>query len=735
MTFPDTERRPVTETRHGETFEDPYRWLEGDDDEVASWVEAQNDHAEPVLDTPVRTALRDRFESLARVTDHGTVRPAGDRYLQQVRAPDEEQSVVYVRETPDGEGRVVANPNDWSERGTVSLDWLVPSPDGDLLAYGVAEGGDEQYDVHVVTLPESDPVETLVGVGRTGEGGLAWTDGGFYYVRTGQASEGGQLDREIRFHALDDPAPASATSDPPERSPDDDPLLTDEFDERTWPQLTADGDDLVVTYDHGWERSDVYYRHEGDLVPVVEGHDENFEATVLDGVCYLLTTHDAPRSRVLACDLDRVVAAGPLDPAAMHEVVPESDAVCRSVTAAGDDLLVHRHRDAASELLLYAGDGALLGELPVPDDASVAGVHADEDGHEAFFRAESFVDPPSVRRVDLDAVRAAGEAEEGSDGGGGEAADGPDGGGGETDDGPDDRREEAAVATTAGTASASVLAAVDVAVDADLAVEREWVTSTDGEDVLAFVVGRADRDRDAPAPTVLYGYGGFRINLTPTFRRFAVPFLEAGGVFVSACLRGGTEFGEAWHDAGRRERKRQTFDDAVAVAEALVERGYTGPERLGVWGGSNGGLLVTALLTQRPDLFGAAVAQVPLTDMLRFHELLLGKLWTREYGDPDDPEAFAWLREYSPYHNLAPGEYPATMLTTGAGDTRVHPGHARKFAAALQANQRGDAPVLLRSEDDAGHGLGKPTGMVVREQADLWGFFCSQLGVSAAVLR
>jgi prolyl oligopeptidase len=435
---------------------------------------------------------------------------------------------------------------------------------------------------------------------------------------------------------------------------------------------------------------------------------------VLDGVCYLLTTHDAPRSRVLACDLDRVVAEGPLDPGEMREVVPESDAVCRSVTAAGDDLLVHRHRDAAAELLLYAPDGTHRGDLPVPADASVAGVHVDEDGHEAFFTAQSFVDPPSVRRVDLDAVRA-GET----------VGDGPDGGADEAD----------AAATATATAATSVLAAVDVAVDADLAVEREWVTANDGADVLAFVVGRADRDRGEDAPTVLYGYGGFRINLTPTFRRFAVPFLEAGGVFVSACLRGGAEFGEAWHDAGRRERKQQTFDDAIAVAEALVDRGYTRPDRLGVWGGSNGGLLVTALLTQRPDLFGAAVAQVPLTDMLRFHDLLLGKLWTREYGDPDDPAAFAWLRDYSPYHTLTPGEYPATMLTTGAGDTRVHPGHARKFAAALQASQRGDAPVLLRSEDDAGHGLGKPTSMVVREQADLWGFFCSQLGVSAAALR
>jgi prolyl oligopeptidase len=699
MTPPDTERRPVTETHHGGELTDPYRWLEADDEQVASWTDEQSAYAESVLDTPVRDALRDRFEDVARVTDYGSIRPAGDRYLQRVEAPDEDHPVVSVRETPSGEGRVVVDPNELSDDGTVSVDWIEPSPDGDLLAYGVAEGGDEQYDIEVVTLPEGRPVETIVGTGRSGDGSLAWTDEGFYYGRTGTVGDGDQLDREVRFHAVDPESAAgpSPERDPPTSSPGDDRLVVDDFAEQTMPTLVTEGDDLVIEYSHGWERSDVYYLHDGDLVPVVEGHDESFSPTLQDGTCYLLTTHDAPRSRLLACDLDRVVAEGPLDPAGMREVVSESAAVLRSVTTAGDDLLIHRHRDAVSELALYAAAGTHRGDLPVPEQSSVAGVHADDAGCEAFFTAQSFVEPTRVCRVDLDAVRT-------------------------------DR-----VARADG--SVTVLDSVAVAVDADLTVTREWVTSTDGAEIPAFVVHRSDLDPAGDAPTVLYGYGGFRINLTPWFDRFCVPFLEAGGVFVSACLRGGSEFGEAWHDAGRRERKPQTFADAEAVAEALVDRGYTRPERLAVRGGSNGGLLVTALLARRPDLFGAAVAQVPLTDMLRFHELLIGALWTREYGDPDVPEEFAWLRDYSPYHTVDTGAYPPTMLTTGAGDSRVHPGHARKFTARLQACQRGDAPVILRSADDVGHGVGKPTRLVVDEQADVWGFLCSHLGVDADDLR
>jgi prolyl oligopeptidase len=694
MTPPDTERRPVTETHHGEELTDPYRWLEGDDEAVDSWLDEQATYAESVLDTSARDALRERFADLARVTDYQSVRPAGDHYLQRVEAPDEDQPVVYVRETPDGDGRVVVDPNDLSDDGTVSVDWLAPSPDGDFVAYGVAEGGDEQYDIEVVTLPEGRPVATIVDTGRSGDGSLAWTDDGFYYGRTGTVGDGGQLDREIRFHAVDS---ASVGSEPREVTPADDRLVVDDFDERTMPGLVSDGDDLVVEYSHGWDRSDVYYLHDGDLVPVVEGHDDTFSPTLHDGTCYLLTTHDAPRSRVLACDLDRVVAEGPLDPAEMREVVPESEAVLRSLTTAGDDLLVHQHRDAVSELVLYAADGTHRADLPVPEQSSVAAVYAADDGSEAFLTAQSFADPTRVLRVDLDAVRGGDETQE--------------------------------------TDAVTVLNAVDVTVETDLTVSREWVTSTDGEQIPAFVVHRRDRDPDGDAPTVLYGYGGFRINLTPWFDRFCVPFLEAGGVFVAACLRGGSEFGEAWHDAGRRERKTQTFEDAEAVAEALVDREYTRPERLAVRGGSNGGLLVTALLARRPDLFGAAVAQVPLTDMLRFHELLIGKLWTREYGDPDLADEFAWLRAYSPYHTVEPGTYPPTLVTTGAGDSRVHPGHARKFTARLQACQEADAPAVLRSEDDVGHGVGKPTRMVVAEQADVWGFLCSHLGVDADALR
>ncbi|WP_284014496.1 prolyl oligopeptidase family serine peptidase [Halobaculum litoreum] len=295
---------------------------------------------------------------------------------------------------------------------------------------------------------------------------------------------------------------------------------------------------------------------------------------------------------------------------------------------------------------------------------------------------QSFADPPSVRRVDL----AAGSTE--------------------------------------------TLCAQSTTVDVDLTTSQEWFESPDGTRVPAFVVRRADVAPDGDNPALLTGYGGFRVNRTPTFDRFRLPFLAAGGVFVLATLRGGTEYGEPWHEAGRRGNKQRVFDDALAVADGLAERGWADPDRIGVTGGSNGGLLVGALITQRPERFAAALCHVPLLDMLRFHRFLLGASWTTEYGHPEDPEAFASLRDYSPYHNAPEAAYPATMFTTALGDTRVHPSHARKMIALVQDLHTGTEPVILRVEDDAGHGVGKPTSMVVREQSERWGFVFDRLGMT-----
>ncbi|QCJ46183.1 prolyl oligopeptidase family protein [Haloprofundus sp. MHR1] len=679
---PQTPRREVVDTLHGEEVTDPYRWLEAESAEVSEWVERQNAYAESMLDVPARRVLEARFDELARVTDYEAVRPAAGRYFQRVKAHDDEQPVLCVRDSLDGDRRTLVDPNEWSDDGTVSMDWFVPHPDGEFLAYGVATGGDEQYDVRIIDVVSGDLVDELVGVGRISATGFAWTADGFYYVSTGTREGDGvrQLDKEIRHHVLGSPS-------------DTDALVVDDFEEQVWPVLETDDDVLVVQYYEGWDRSEVYALDETpdagrtepvDLVPVVTEFDATFEPTLRDGYLYLLTDFDAPRSRLLGCDVETALS-GDAHPDEMDVVVPEHKEILRDIALGDDRIVAHYHRNAHSALSTFTRDGERVGRIDLPEYAAVAGTYAWNG--ELFYTVESFERPPRVCCADLE------------------------------------------------TEETRTLDEPEVGIEADLEVKQEWFESADGTRIPAFVVHRSDLDLDGDNPTVLTGYGGFRVNRTPTFNRFAVPFLEAGGVYVSATLRGGAEFGEQWHEAGRRGNKQNVFDDATAVAEGLVERRYTNPDRLAVSGGSNGGLLVGALITQRPDLFGAALCLVPLLDMLRFHNFLLGPSWTTEYGSPDDPVDYEYIRAYSPYHNVERTEYPATLFTTAAGDTRVHPSHARKMTARLQAANTGDEPVLLRTEEKAGHGLGKPTSMYVTEQAEQWGFLCRSLGLDADDLR
>lgn len=675
MDPPETPRRPVEETLHGETILDPYRWLEGDDDEVAAWTDAQNAHADLVLDLPAVDAVADRLEDVARVADYGPVTPRYGRYFDTVRAPTQDQAVLRVREAPTAAGTVLVDPNERASEGTVSLDWYTPSPDGDLVAYGLGAGGEEQYDIRVLDVDAGTEIDRVPDAGRTGgERGLAWTDDGFYYVETAGPGDGGQLEKAVRFHELG-------------TDPGEDRLVTDDIDARTWPRLATDGDDLVVTLSLGWDRSDVLALRADPtaddlaLTPVLTDYDAAFEPTLDDGTLFLRTDYEAPYLRVLAVDIDEALD-GDLAPEDCREVIPDGDATLKDLAVPGDRLLVHAHEDAASVVEIHERSGAHIGTLSLPRFCTVSGIEGADDGEVAFLQVEEFDRPRRVCRADL--------------------ADG----------------------------AVETLREPDVAPEAELTVCQTWFESADGTDVPAFVVHRSDLEPGPETPTVLTGYGGFRVNRTPTFDRFRLPWLDAGGVYVVATLRGGTEFGESWHEQGRREHKENVFDDAIAVAEGLCDRGLTDPAHLGIRGGSNGGLLVGALLTRRPDLFGAAVCRVPLLDMLRFHRFLLGESWTVEYGHPEEPDAFEYLREYSPYHNVADRAYPPTLFTTAVGDTRVHPSHARKMTARLQARQQGDAPVALRTRDDTGHGVGKPVWLQIEEAAELWGFLAHHLDLS-----
>jgi len=447
----------------------------------------------------------------------------------------------------------------------------------------------------------------------------------------------------------------------------------------------ADDGTLAVAVSEMSIRSDLYVCSPGEttLRPVVTGTDATFFPAIRDGTVYVRTTHGAPNRRVLAVDVERY-AEGDLTVADFDVAVPEDeDAIVESTALAGDHLVVHRHRDAESELSVYdPATGERVRSVDLAPHSQVQALTGDEGAPEAFYRVQSFDRPPSVVRIDAE------------------------------------------------TGATTELDRSGGTVEAEVTVSKEWFESTDGTSVPAFAVRREDVDPDGTNPAVVYGYGGFRNSMLPTFRRYAVPFLEAGGVYVWAALRGGTEFGEEWHEAGMRENKQNVFEDFYAVAEGVVDRGWADPDRVAAKGASNGGLLVGVAITQRPDLWTAGVAGVPLMDMLRFHRFLLGEAWTNEYGSPEDPEAFEYLRAYSPYNNVTEREYPATLLHTAAGDSRVHPAHARKMAARLQHCQRGDGPVVLRTDAETGHGVGTPTSLEVAQNLDKWTFVFDRLGIA-----
>ncbi|MDB9278312.1 prolyl oligopeptidase family serine peptidase [Halorubrum ezzemoulense] len=707
---PETRREVVTETLHGIDVDDPYRWLEGDDAAVSEWADAQNDHVDAALDDALRDRLRPRFADLVEVADYGPISVREGRYFATVREPGADHARLVVRDAPDGTDRVLVDPNAWAanrdgDRPPRSMAWYVPSHDGERVAVGVTDGGDENYDVRVLSVPDPsdsgvespeaegygpgvEEIASLPERGRVNAGSLAWTadDEGLVYVATGGAADGAQMDKEIRRFRFAD-------------GPDAESVLLEHDDQHVWPRVTVDPDSglLAVAFSEMVGGTEWYVRVDGDLRPVLTDTDAETSVRFHDGTAFVSTDHGAPRRRLLACSVDRFREGG-LSFEECREVLPGGEGILQSVVPTPDRLLVHRQRDAHSRLSVHDRDGTHLRDVSLPSYCSVTWVSGNRDAPEAFFGLTGFDRPPAVRKLDL-ADESPGEGD-----GVGEGGDAPE------------------------LASAEV-DSVDLPVPDDLVVEQRFVDSTDGAEVPVFVCYREEVDVEGPRPTVLYGYGGFRNSITPSFGRFRLPFLADGGAFAAVCARGGYEYGEPWHEAGMLEDKQHTFDDFVAAGEALCESGLTDADHLAVAGGSNGGLSVGAVVTQRPDLWAAAQCAVPLLDMLRFHRFLLGESWTTEYGHPEDPEAFEYLKEYSPYHNVDPdATHPPVYFTTAASDTRVHPSHARKMTARLQHEAEG-GPFLLRTKSETGHGVGKPASMVVDEQTDSWAFLYERLDV------
>jgi prolyl oligopeptidase len=667
---------------HGVSVADPYRWLEdGSSAETHAWVEGQNAFTRATLDAlPQRAAIHAQLDRLLTTGSVGTPTIRGQRHFYQRRDGRSDQPILVVRDTPSSPERTILDPNTLSTSGIVALDWWVPSRDGRLLAYGTSEGGTELSTLRVLDVDSLEHLPDEV-IPHTRAASVAWLPDatGFYYTRypePGSVPEGEEMyNRHAFFHVLGNDWHADEQVFGAGRAREDWPYVS----------LSESGRWLVVEVSQGWVRSELYLfdreHPEASFVPVHAGHESLATAEFAGDRLLVHTNRGAPNYALYEVDPERPARAG------WGLILPERpDVVLEAVRAVAGRIVAHEMKNASSELKLYALDGVLQTDVELPELGSVTGLGGEWHGDRLVFGFQSFARPAAAYAVDL----ATGRSEVFERG--------------ELPPGFDASR---------------------------YTVRQEWYPSKDGTRVSMFVMHRRDLQPNGDTPTILNGYGGFNVSRTPMFMAVLPLWLDAGGVYAIANLRGGGEYGEAWHQAGMLGKKQNVFDDFVAAGEFLINSGITCRERLAITGGSNGGLLVGAALTQRPDLFRAVVCQVPLLDMLRYQNLRIARLWIAEYGSAENPDQFPWLYAYSPYHHVEQGtRYPAVFLLTAEGDSRVDPMHARKMAAALQAATASDAPVLLRVETAAGHGQGKPRSKQLEEATDVWCFLTWQLGVT-----
>ena len=706
---PPARRDGTVDVVHGVRVPDPYRWLEdADNPDTRAWVEASNDRTRAALDArPDRSDLVDRYAELFSAGAASAPSIRGGRLFSIDRWGDLEQAVLVVRDV-HGERvpvpRTLLDPHDLTGDPTAALDWYAPSLDGRLVAYGTSTGGDERSTLGIVDVATGERLADTIP--HTRAASVAWVPDGTAFAYTRYPDPAAVGDDEANYHRT---VWWHAVGDDPGH---DELVFGDLPDKTAWPsvELSRDGRWLVVEVSLGWTRVDVHLidRSTGMPTTVIEGVEAVSSFTVVDDRLVGTTTLDAPRGRVATAEV-----AAPT-PDRWRTVLPESDDVIQGVAVTASSLLVASTRAALARLVRLPltaladapepGAGAAaqpvppppaVTEIALPEPGSLAGVAGDRDSETAVVAFTSWARPAELWRWTPAAPRLPGAPDEG------------------------------------------LVRWTDLPSPVDPAAYRIGVDrypSTDGTPITLFTVRRAGVEPGEATPTLLTGYGGFSVAMSPAYSPVAVAVADDGGVFAVACIRGGAEEGEDWHRAGMRGQKQQVFDDFAAAADWLVAEGRTGRDRLAIRGGSNGGLLVAVSLTQRPDLCRAVVCAVPLADMVRFPRFLIARLWTPEYGDPDVADEFAWLWAYSPYHRLVEATcYPATLVLTGEQDSRVDPAHARKFGAALaRATSCGDErPVLVRVESRAGHGQGKPASKQADEAADVHTFLRWQTGLGS----
>ncbi|MWV28390.1 prolyl oligopeptidase family serine peptidase [Aurantiacibacter rhizosphaerae] len=678
--YPETRRGDVVETIFGEAVADPYRWLEEDvrnSQDVANWVDRQNTVTDAYLaKLPARDWFTKRIGELYDFERFSVPVERGGRYFYTGNSGLQNQSPLYVRDSLDAAPRLLIDPNEWAEDGATALSGWVPSPDGTRLLYSVQDGGTDWRILRVMDVATGDQIGGEIRWAKFT--GLSWVgEDGFLYSRFPEPEEGEDfqainMNQAVYYHALGsdqaDDRLVFSTPDHPERN--------------HTAQTTSDGRWAIITSSTGTDS-----RYEVNLIdlsqgwntrPLVPGFENSWN--LIDSVgsrLFFSTNADAPLYRVVSIDMDNLQAG-------WTEVLAERDQPIAGASLVGGHLVVEYLEDASSAAYVYTLDGELVREMDFAGIGSASGFYGSPDSAEMFYAFSSFNRPAAIYRYDVSS------------------------------------------------GDSTVFAEPELTFNPDdFVVEQRFYESKDGTRVPMFIMRRADVAASGKAvPTLLYGYGGFDVSLTPGFSTSRMAWVEAGGAFALANIRGGGEYGKAWHDAGRRANKQNVFDDFIAAGEFLITEGVTSENGLAIQGGSNGGLLVGAVSNQRPDLFAAGNAAVGVMDMLRFDQWTAGRYWVDDYGYPDREEDWRILRAYSPLHNIQPAtDYPALLVTTADTDDRVVPGHSFKYTAALQAEDLGDRPQLIRIETRAGHGSGKPTDKAIEEASDIAAFLAYWTGL------
>jgi prolyl oligopeptidase len=681
LQYPATRVVDQVDDHHGTKVADPYRWLEDlDSGDTREWIERQNELTFSYLaQIPGRDDMKKRLTELWDYERYGLPVKKQQRYFYLKNNGLQNQSVLYVTESLNGEPRVLLDPNAWSEDGTKALTGISLTDDGSLLAFSISDAGSDWQQWRVLDVETGEELSDRLEYIKFTNASFTADQSGFFYSRFPQPDatqtelKAVNQNQKIYFHRLGTDQSA-------------DELIYERPDHPDWYMFSVVTEDhryLLIAAQKGTESKNALFykdlgRPDSSVVELFQDHDASYSVAGNEGsIFWIHTDRDAPLGRVLRLDLARP------DSANWNEIVPESEHTLLAANVIGGRLVCQYLKEAHSQVKIFSLDGSIEKEVDLPEIGTVVGFDGRQDDPETFFMLTSFTDPGTVFRYDV----VTGEKEI--------------------------YREPQANFDPASFETGQV-----------------FFQSKDGTRVPMFLVHKKGIDLGGGNPTILYGYGGFKAPLTPVFGPARISWLERGGIFAAACLRGGGEYGEQWYQDGRRHKKQNVFDDFIAAAEWLISERYTSTEKLAIEGASNGGLLVGACMTQRPELFGAVHCAVGVLDVLRFHKFTVGWGWISDYGTADDPDDFRTIYSYSPLQNLKDGtQYPATLITTGDHDDRVWPGHSLKFAAALQSAQAGPKPTLIRVETRVGHGLGKPTSLLIEEQADVHAFLLKSLGV------